>query len=467
MTAAPHAPSHPLTYASTRGGDSGRHFTDVLLSGLAADGGLFVPSAWPGLPPVASLPDYNSVAHAVLTPFVGADIPSADLRALIDGAYNAQSFDDAAIAPLKQLDENFYLMELFHGPTLSFKDLALQLLGRLFDYALEKRGGKITILGATSGDTGSAAIEACRGRKNISVTILHPLGRTSEIQRRQMTSVLDENVTNIAVEGTFDDCQNLVKRAFADEAVRREKSLSAVNSINWARIAAQTAYYTDTVRRLGRKTAFAVPSGNFGNIYAAWVGKQMGVDVGPLVLGSNRNDILTRFFETGEMRPASVAPSHSPSMDIQISSNFERFLFECLDRNASALGQYMAAFRENGSYSVPSSVLSCAQQDFTARRCSDEQTVETIAAIYKKYGEIVDPHTAVGIHALQASGIRETFDGPCVALACAHPVKFPDVVEKATGIRPKLPDRLADLMEREERVTVIPNDYEALKKIIL
>ncbi|HNQ91905.1 MAG TPA: threonine synthase [Alphaproteobacteria bacterium] len=455
-----------MRYHSTRGGIKSATFTEVLLSGLAPDGGLFVSEHWPILPPIDRAHHYTEIALKTLSPFMAEDIPVHDLKTLIDETYAPSVWTDPDITPLKPMGNDIYLMELFHGPTLAFKDVALQFLGRLFDYILEKNGQQITIIGATSGDTGSAAIEACKNRKNISITILHPKGRTSDIQRRQMTSVQADNVHNIAVEGTFDDCQNLVKQAFADEKLRKDKNLSAVNSINWARIIAQTVYYIDAAKQLGATPAFAVPTGNFGNIYAAWVGKQMGGKIGPLVIGSNRNDILTRFFETGEMKLGQVTPSHSPSMDIQISSNFERFLFDVLGRDTNSLNACMSDFKTKGSYALDGGALETARKNFIARRCSDEDTVATIARVYQETGMIIDPHTAVGVHALHTSGLEHSleFGGPCVALACAHPAKFPDVVEKATGIRPALPDHLADLMDRPEKYDVIPNDFAKLKE---
>jgi len=450
-----------MHYRSTRGSVENIGFTEVLLSGLAPDGGLFIPDHWPIMPDVDRTHHYTEIAQKTLSPFMAEEIPVNDLKRLIDETYAPAIWADPDIVPLKPIGNDVYLMELFHGPTLAFKDVALQLLGRLFDHVLEKTNRTITIIGATSGDTGSAAIEACKNRKNISITILHPKGRTSDIQRRQMTSVLADNVHNIAVEGTFDDCQNLVKQAFADETLRNEKNLSAVNSINWARIVAQTAYYIDAAKQLGDTPAFAVPTGNFGNVYAAWVGKQMGGNIGPLVIGSNRNDILTRFFETGEMKLGQVTPSHSPSMDIQISSNFERFLYDVLGRDSEKLNALMREFKEKGSYRLEGEALEKARTDFIARRCSDDDTVATIARVYKETGMIIDPHTAVGVHALHTSGLEH--NGPCVALACAHPAKFPDVVEKAIGIRPALPDHLADLMTRPEKYAVIPNDFAKLK----
>lgn len=450
-----------MEFISTRGGGRPQKFTDILLQGLASDGGLFVPSVWPKCEPILDTDSYTDIAYKVISPFTNGEIPEDALRKILNDTYSTAVFKDADIAPLRPIGDDVFLMELFHGPTLAFKDVALQFLGRIFDYVLEQNGQKITIVGATSGDTGSAAIEACKGRKNISITILHPHGRTSDIQRRQMTSVIEDNVHNIAIEGTFDDCQNLVKQAFGDNELRITKNLSAVNSINWARIIAQTVYYVTTAKALKTKPVFAVPTGNFGNVYAAFVGKQMGANIGQLVIGSNRNDILTRFFETGTMTLEGVTPSHSPSMDIQISSNFERVLFELTGRDSDKLNAWMREFKEKGEFKVSSAELEKIRSEFAAYRCSDEQTVETIARIYRDHNEIIDPHTAVGLSALEQSGLIH--QKTCVALACAHPAKFPSVVKQATGVTPALPSHLADLMERPEKFTVMDNDFAKLR----
>jgi threonine synthase len=454
-----------MQFISTRGGTPSSSFTDILLQGLAPDGGLFVPEHWPQINAILDTDSYVDIAYKVISPFTMGSIPEASLRKILSETYSKTVFNNKDITPLCRLDDNSSLMELFHGPTLAFKDVALQFLGRVFDYILEQNGQKITIVGATSGDTGSAAIEACKGRKNISITILHPHGRTSEIQRRQMTSVIDDNVHNIAIEGTFDDCQNLVKQAFGDIELRRAKNLSAVNSINWARIIAQTVYYVTTAQKLNTKPIFAVPTGNFGNVYAAFVGKQMGANIGQLVIGSNRNDILTRFFETGAMTLEGVTPSHSPSMDIQISSNFERALFEITGRDSDKINHWMKEFKENGQFKVSPTELEKIRAEFMAFRCSDEQTVETIARVYKDYHQIIDPHTAVGISALEQSGLMDK--NISVALACAHPAKFPDVVKRAIGITPTLPPHMADLMQRPEKYQIMGNDFSVLRKNLM
>lgn len=457
-----------MKFISTRGSAPASSFTDILLSGLAPDGGLFVPERWAPLD-MAGLAGkgYTDIAQAVIGPSVAETIPGDDLRALLEDTYTAALFGSDDVTPLRQLDKDFYLLDLFHGPTLAFKDVALQLLGRLFDHVLEKSGQHLTIVGATSGDTGSAAIEACRGRKNITVHILHPHNRTSDVQRRQMTTVQDGNIHNIALQGTFDDCQSIVKQAFADPALRA-RNIAAINSINWARIIAQTVYYVATCLRLGSTVDFAVPTGNFGNVYAGYVARKMGAPVGSLIIGSNRNDILTRFFESGSMSSETVTPSLSPSMDIQVSSNFERYLFELAGRDAGLVSATMADFARTGAYSLPAGLHEQAGRDFSACRCTDEQTLDVIRDVYEKTGEMIDPHTAVGVHAARLYRRDHPGQGrPLVALACAHPAKFPDAVFRATGVRPALPAHLADLMDRPERFTVLPNEFNRVKDYIL
>ncbi len=458
-----------MKYISTRGAAPTLGFEEVLLAGLARDGGLYVPKRWPrfsesDIRALAGLP-YSELATRVIAPFVGDAIEDDELRRIAEEAY--AGFDHPAVAPLKQLDSRVWLMELFHGPTLAFKDYALQLVGRLFDHVLAARGLRITIVGATSGDTGSAAIEACRGRERIEVFILHPEGRVSEVQRRQMTTVLDDNVHNIAVEGSFDDCQDLVKAMFNDAAFRDEMRLAAVNSINWARIMAQIAYYFHAAVTLGapaRALAFSVPSGNFGNVFAGYAARQMGLPVERLIVGSNRNDILTRFFESGAMTMAAVEPTLSPSMDIQVSSNFERLLFDLLERDGEAVASTLTAFREDGHFQVGEARWRKACKLFDGFRLDDAQTLAEIKRVHAASGELLDPHTAIGVAAAHAA-VAE-LEAPVVALATAHPAKFPDAVERATGLRPALPARLADLYEREERAARLPNDLAAVQNMI-
>ncbi|MCD8563325.1 MAG: threonine synthase [Alphaproteobacteria bacterium] len=463
-------------YISTRGeglqgGTPARSFEDVLLAGMASDGGLYVPRVWPQLSPetLKSLQgkSYADVAFAVMKPYVGTAIPDNDFKKILNETYGGKVFDHPCVTPLVEVGPDLWIMEHFRGPTLAFKDVALQLLGRLFDYVLERRGERITIVGATSGDTGSAAIEACKTCKNIDIFILHPKGRVSEVQRRQMTGTDSPNVHNIALEGTFDDCQNMVKALFADEPFRKSVNLSAINSINWARIMAQVVYYVTTALALGglgRPVSYAVPTGNFGNIFAAYAAQRMGVNLGNLIVASNRNDILARFFESGTMALEGVEPSFSPSMDIQISSNFERYLFDLTGRDPAALKALMDEFKKTGRFSVSENILGTARGQFLSHRCGDEDTLAIIRKIYEDTGTVIDPHTAVGMAGALAH--QNEISGPVVALACAHPAKFPDAVEKAIGIRPALPARLSDLFERKEYLTEQPNDYDTIKKFV-
>jgi threonine synthase len=463
----------PMTYVSTRGDAPRLGFADVVLAGLASDGGLYVPAAWPQFSAAdkadLSLLSYAELTARVLAVFAAPDISGPDLTALAEDAYH--SFDHPEVVPLTTLEDGHFLLELFHGPTLAFKDLALQMLGRLFDLILARRGERLTIVGATSGDTGSAAIEACRDRDAIEIFILHPEGRVSAVQRRQMTTVDAPNVHNIAIAGTFDDCQDLVKTMFGDENFRQRWRLSAVNSINWARIAAQVAYYVSAALRLGsqeRPVAFSVPTGNFGNVLAGWVAKRLGAPVGQLVVGSNRNDILTRFFATGRMEIEGVVPTLSPSMDIQISSNFERYLFELFGRDAARLKATMRRFREDGSFSVPAPEWERTRHEFTARRFDDAETKATMRAVFETTGMLIDPHTAIGVAAARsaARALSDIAASPIVTLATAHPAKFPDAVEAATGVRPPLPPRLADLFDRPEHMTSLPANLATVESHI-
>jgi len=459
-----------LRYVSTRGQAPVLGFSDALLAGLARDGGLYLPDAWPqpGRAQIASYGglSYGALAKAVMAPFVAGAITADALDRIVDESL--AEFSHPAVAPLVQLDSNLWLMELFHGPTLAFKDYALQMVGRLFDHVLAERGRRVTIVTATSGDTGSAAIAACRHRTAIDIFVLHPKGRISEVQRRQMTTVDAPNVHNIAIEGTFDDCQNLVKGLFADLTFADEVGLSAVNSINWARIMAQVVYYFWAGLALGapgRPIAFAVPTGNFGNIYAGHVAARMGLPVDRLIVGSNRNDILARFLTGhGRMEARSVEPSLSPSMDIQVSSNFERLLFETLDRDGRAVNDAMQIFRASGRLDLTAENFAAIRHEFTGATVSDEETLATMRRIHRETGYVIDPHTAVGLTAGLAC--RPAADVPLVCLASADPAKFPDAVEKATGIRPFLPARLDDLLEREEYCDDMGNTVDGLRSHI-
>ncbi len=455
-----------MRYISTRGQAPERDFAGVLLAGLAEDGGLYVPASWPQFAPpdwraMRGLP-YHALAARVMQPFVGEAIPFEVLAAICRDAY--AGFGHPAVVPLIQLETGLFVQELFHGPTLAFKDMALQVLGRLFDHVLKTQDARVTIVGATSGDTGSAAIEACTGRDRIDIVFLHPSGRVSAVQRRQMTTVQAPNVGNIAIEGTFDDCQDLVKAMFADTGFRQDMHLSAMNSINWARIAAQIPYYVAAALALGapdREVAFSVPSGNFGNILAAWAARRMGLPVARLIAGSNRNDILARFFTANDMSIVPVEPSLSPSMDIQVSSNFERLLFELLERDGAATARAMTAFRQTGRMDITESVWRRCRGVFHGFRLDDAGTVAEISRLHDSAGYLADPHTAIGVAAARAN--RPGHGVTTVAMATAHPAKFPEAIERATGQLPALPPRLADLHTRPERYVVLPNDLAAVE----
>ncbi|MFG1333689.1 threonine synthase [Xanthobacter autotrophicus] len=458
-----------MRYVSTRGEAPVLSFSDALLAGLARDGGLYVPEAWPTLSrdEIAALAGkpYAAVAKAVIGPFVADALPPRALDLMIDDAY--AGFRHPAVAPLTQIGANRFILELFHGPTLAFKDVAMQLLARLMDHVLASRGSRATIVGATSGDTGSAAIEAFRRSDAVDVFILYPHGRVSEVQRRQMTTVNSPSVHAIAVEGTFDDCQNLVKAMFNHHAFRDSLALAGVNSINWARIVAQVVYYFYAATALGaphREVSFVVPTGNFGDILAGFVAKKMGLPIRDLTIATNVNDILVRTLDTGRYEVKGVLPSTSPSMDIQISSNFERLLFEALDRDSAALRQLMDSLAQSGSFSVPRNALAAICADFSAGRADEPETAATIAKLYQSAGYLCDPHTAVGLAV--ADKVEHAAKVPQVVLSTAHPAKFPDAVEAATGHRPALPPHMADLLTRRESVSVLPNDLAAIETFI-
>jgi threonine synthase len=455
-----------LRYLSTRGAAPALAFDEAVLAGLASDGGLYLPESWPQLDLKSLIGlDYPELARRVMTPFLGNRIAPTDFARIVAEAY--AGFGHKAVAPLRQIDGRLWLMELFHGPTLAFKDVALQLLGRLYEHLLAQRRSRITIVGATSGDTGSAAIEACRDRAGIDIFILHPEGRTSEVQRRQMTTVRSANVRNIAIQGSFDDCQDLVKAMFADARFREEMRLAAVNSINWGRIMAQIVYYVWAALSLGapaRRVAFSVPTGNFGNVYAGYAARAMGLPVERFVVGSNRNDILTRFIASGRMEIGQVHPTLSPSMDIQVSSNAERLLFDLYGRDGTRLAGVMKGLRETGKLALDADQHRKLQAVFSGHRLDDAETLSAMAGLYRETGEQIDPHSAIGVAAARAA--RLDMDVALVALATAHPAKFPDAVEKATGLRPALPPALADLYEREERFAVLPDDLAAVQSHI-
>jgi len=425
-----------VKFVSTRGRAPELDFAGALLEGLARDGGLYVPDALPKPPGVAAVvtglePDVLREAYA--------------------------TFDHRDVCPVVQLDDHLWVQELWHGPTLAFKDVALQLVGRLMDAELELRAERRTIVVATSGDTGSAAIAACVGRRNLDIVVLHPAGRCSEVQRKQMTTVHEPNVHNIAVEGTFDDCQDLVKALFADETFRDAMQLGAMNSINWGRVVAQIPYYVTGQLAVGHPCTFAVPTGNFGNVLAGWYARRIGTPIERFVIGSNANDILARWIATGALITTEVVPTWSPSMDIQISSNLERLLFELLDRDGARTADLMVRFRDIGSVEAP------RDPSFAAARIDDDETLAVIRDVYERYGYLVDPHTAVGIGAARKAG-RDA--ERIVCLSTAHPAKFPDAVRKATGVDPPVPERLAAALEGEERYDVLENNLEMLKSYV-
>lgn len=462
-------PHDNIRYISTRGASPALSFEDTVLAGLAPDGGLYVPDHIPvfSMPEIAAMQalSYPELAYAIISRFTGESVPPAELQRIISESY--KSFRHTAVAPLKQLDAHTFLLELFHGPTLAFKDFALQFLGRLLNYILEKRGQKAVVVGATSGDTGSAAIAGCSGRAGMQIFIMHPKGRVSDVQRRQMTTILSANVHNIALDGTFDDCQDIVKALFADSAFREKHHLTAVNSINWARILAQVVYYFYAALALGtpaRAVSFSVPTGNFGDIYAGHIAKRMGLPIEQLIIATNRNDILTRCLDTGTYGMETVIPSLSPSMDIQISSNFERLLFDLYDRDGQAIGEMMTRFRQEKKLTLSPLAWSRLKAEFAACAVDDEQTKHTIAETYRTTGELLDPHTAVGVAAGQRC--RKDTSAPMVVLATAHPAKFPDAVMEATGEHPPLPAHMQGLFEKEERFVELPNDVQQIRQFV-
>ncbi len=455
-----------MRYLSTRGLAPATDFEGAVLGGLAPDGGLYWPEHWPQLDLDGSWEDlsYAQVAARVLAPFAEGSLDASTVQRLTDEAY--AGFRHPDVAPLTRLDDHTWLLELFWGPTLSFKDYALQVVGRILDTLLERRDEHLTIVGATSGDTGSAAIEALRGRKRLEVVILHPAGRVSEVQRRQMTTVLDDNIHNVAIEGTFDDCQDIVKALFADEELQSRVPISAVNSINWARIAVQAAYYVWAgVRTGGRGMGVAVPSGNFGNALAAYVARSMGVPITHIVVGTNVNNGLAMFLQEGLLEKAPVVPTVAPAMDIQVPSNLERLLFDMVERDPVALTDLMESYRETGLLRVPATVLGLYQGLFSSAWLSDEAAIAAIADLRGRGGPVVDPHTAIGWAAGQ---IRHRQPGvPLVCVSTAHPAKFPEAVEKAVGEIPTLPDDLSDLLEREERFETMPADAARIRQLLL
>ncbi len=452
-----------LRYRSSRGLAPDVDFGDALLGGLAPDGGLYLPAVWPALSEAAP-EHYSELAVRVMQPFVDGVIAVDDFAAMVADAYS--TFDEPDVCPVVELDEHHHLMELFHGPTLAFKDVALQLVGRLFEHELHRRDESVTIVGATSGDTGSAAMDAVRGSERVDIVILFPAGRTSEVQRRQMTTLTEANVHAVAVEGTFDDCQDLVKAMFADEPFRERCRLSAVNSINWARVMAQIVYYVWGVQQLGCRgepITYCVPTGNFGNVFAGHVAHRMGLPVDRFIVASNTNDILTRLIATGEMVADEVVPTLSPSMDIQISSNLERLLVELLDHNGPATAELIQTFRATGRAALTPAQHQRLSAEFAGARLDDAETLAVMADVHRRHGMLIDPHTAVAVGA--AERLRRPGER-ILTLATAHPAKFPDAVEQATGVRPELPPHMAGIFERPERVEHLPNDLAAVEDYV-
>ena len=454
-----------MEYVSTRGSAPTLDFEGATLAGLASDGGLYVPREWPRFAPeeiaaMAGLP-YAELAARVMQPFVGDSLTPDRLRELTHEAY--ARFAHAAVTPLKQFDEQHWVLELFHGPTLAFKDVALQLLGLLFEEFLSRSDRNLTIVGATSGDTGSAAIDAVANRDKVTIFMLHPDGRISDVQRRQMTTVLAPNVHNIAIDGSFDDAQAMVKRMFNDAAMTDRFSIGAVNSINWARLMAQIVYYFAAALQLGapqRKLAFSVPTGNFGDVFAGYVAAQMGLPVERLLVATNVNDILHRALSSGDYSTGTVTPTAAPSMDIQVSSNFERLLFDLGARDGAALSAQMAGFEQARAMKLTNAQRDGASALFASARTDGDEMSQAMRWAWESCGEMIDPHTACGLHAARTAGIDASV--PVVTLATAHPAKFRDPVERATGSRPNLPTRVGDLFQREERYVSLPGDYDAI-----
>ena len=455
-----------MRYVSTRGQAPELSFEEAMLTGLARDGGLYVPAEIPQMSQgdIAALAgvSYEEAAFRIMRPFIGDTFTDAEFQDIIARAY--ASFGHDARAPLKQLGDNHFLLELFHGPTLAFKDFAMQLIGQLFQAALTRRGDRVTIVGATSGDTGSAAMEAFRGLDNVDVFILFPHGRVSEVQRRQMTTVSEANAHALAITGTFDDAQARVKDMFNDFAFRDDVRLAGVNSINWARVLAQVVYYFTSAVSLGaphRPVSFTVPTGNFGDIFAGYIARSMGLPIEKLVVATNQNDILHRALSTGEYRMDGVKPSISPSMDIQVSSNFERALFNAYNRDGGAVRQLMDELKAGG-FSISQGALEVLRESFASGRASEEETSAMITRALPDMGELLCPHSAIGVH------VAEQHLGtiPMITLATAHPAKFPDAVEAASGIRPDLPPRMGDLFDRAERVTRVENDLDQIEALI-
>ena len=452
-----------MKYLSTRNNNLDFSFFEILFQGLSKDGGLFLPHEWPLLD-INSLKNktYEELAIEVIHPYVSDEISKNDLKKIIDDSY--KHFSNPKIAPVTRIEQNKYILELFYGPTFAFKDYALQFLGNLFTYALPKASKKLTVLGATSGDTGSAAIHAFRGKQDINVFILHPHNRVSDVQRRQMTTVQDDNIFNIAIKGNFDDCQKIVKELFIDDELQQHTSLTAINSINWARLMAQVVYYFWAYLQIDEQEInFIVPSGNFGNVFSANVAKKMGLPINQLHITTNQNDILHSSIKNGLMKKNVVTQTYSPSMDIQVSSNFERQLFESSGRDSKTINNIFHEFSKNNLYRFNKRILNDLQSSYSTTAVSNDETLDTIKQIKQKYNYLADPHTSTGLHAL----LEKDANLPWVSLACAHPAKFGDAIEKATGEPPVLPKDLSKLFDKEEKMTILDNNKEVLKSLIL
>ncbi|WP_054113469.1 threonine synthase [Marinagarivorans algicola] len=458
-----------MKFISTRGQASALSFEDVILTGLASDGGLYLPEVIPqfsttDIEAMRGLP-YNELAFKIMAPFVDGEVSDVDLKDIIDRSY--ATFRHDAIAPLVQTGHNEFILELFQGPTLAFKDFALQFLGNLLDFILEKRQQKVVIMGATSGDTGSAAIEGCRHCKHVDIFILHPHKRVSEVQRRQMTTVIEDNVHNIALEGNFDDCQNMVKASFADQSFLPEgRQLVAVNSINWARIMAQIVYYFYAGVAVGspaRKVSFSVPTGNFGDIFAGYLASRMGLPIDQLVIATNQNDILHRCISRNDHSPQPLEHSLSPSMDIMVSSNFERMLFDLHGRDGNVIAKLMEASK-SGSITLSDDALARARELFSSYRLNDDEVLEVIAQVYDRTEYLLDPHTAIGVQAARKT--RRNKAVPMICLATAHPAKFPEAIQKAGCHDPVLPHHMSDLFDRKEHYQVLDNDIALVHRFI-
>ena len=462
-----------INYLSTRGGQSSLQYEDVLLSGLARDGGLFMPEEWPTfsyseLNEMKKL-SYSELAAKIMTPFIQPSLSHSEVLKICNEIYS--KFTNDEVAPLKKMEDNLFILELFHGPTLAFKDYAMQFLSKAFNVALTKNKQRAVILGATSGDTGSAALEAFKGKDNVDIFILFPDGKVSPVQQKQMTRINDLGAHALSVKTDFDGCQEIVKDCFEDLKFKDQISLSAINSINWVRLLPQIVYYFYSALKVGapdQEVAFSVPTGNFGNILAGWMAKKIGLPISNLICGSNQNDILTRFFNNGVMERQNVNPSFSPSMDIQVSSNFERLLFEILDRDAIKVKQEMNNFKKNGIFSIPKEIMLKVNYLFSAYMISNNETLDIIKNTFENYNYILDPHSAIGFGSAKKALNEKVISSstPIISLACAHPSKFPDVIKKAINIEPQLPDHLKELMVSKEYFKVIGNDTKFIKNYL-